>query len=75
MPFATTMSAGTARAIHLASQGEEIPLTARLMAVADAFSAMTTDRPYRKGMDEDVAMALLEAGAGTSGTRPAWRRF
>ncbi len=45
-------------------KGEEIPMTARLMAVADAYSAMTTDRPYRKGMAEDVALALLEAGAG-----------
>ena len=46
-------------------RGEEIPLIARLMAVADAYSAMTTDRPYRKGMAEDVADALLLAGAGT----------
>ena len=44
--------------------GEAIPLTARLMAVADAFSAMTTDRPYRKGMAEAQALAILEAGAG-----------
>ena len=46
-------------------RGEDIPLTARLMAVADAFSAMTTDRPYRKGMQADAAIKLLEAGAGT----------
>ena len=46
-------------------RGEETPLMARLMAVADAYSAMTTDRPYRKGMGEDVADALLLAGAGT----------
>jgi len=46
-------------------RGEETPLTARLMAVADAFSAMTTDRPYRKGMDEGRALAILESGAGT----------
>ncbi len=30
--------------------GEQIPLAARIVAVADAFDAMTTDRPYRKGM-------------------------
>lgn len=36
---------------------------ARLMAVADAFSAMTTDRPYRKGMGEVRALAVLEDGA------------
>ena len=44
---------------------KEIPLMARLMAVADAFSAMTSDRPYRKGMSEDTALSLLEAGAGS----------
>ena len=45
--------------------GEETPLTARLMAVADAYSAMTMDRPYRKGMDPKKALAILESGAGT----------
>lgn len=45
-------------------QGTEIPLMARLMAVADAYSAMTTDRPYRKGMDTDRALSILEDGAG-----------
>ena len=45
--------------------GEETPLSARIMAVADAFSAMTTDRPYRKGMAPDKALSILEAGAGT----------
>ena len=46
-------------------RGEETPLIARLMAVADAFSAMTTDRPYRKGMGQEKALAILESGAGT----------
>jgi len=46
-------------------QGEETPLLARLMAVADALSAMTTDRPYRKGMGRARALAILEDGAGT----------
>lgn len=45
--------------------GEETPIFARLMAVADAFSAMTTDRPYRKGMEERRALSILEDGAGT----------
>lgn len=44
---------------------DETPLTARLMAVADAYSAMTTDRPYRKGMEQRKALSILEAGAGT----------
>ncbi len=46
-------------------EGEETPLLARLMAVADAFSAMTTDRPYRKGVTRRDALAVLQAGAGS----------
>ncbi len=45
--------------------GEAIPLTARIMAVADAYSAMTTDRPYRKGMDPAQARQILQDGAGS----------
>lgn len=45
-------------------KGEEIPLTARVVAVADAFDAMTSDRPYRAGMPAARAFAELEAGAG-----------
>jgi len=44
---------------------KETPLMARLMAVADAFSAMTTDRPYRQGMDRTKALSILDAGSGT----------
>ncbi len=46
-------------------KGEETPLLARIMAVADAYSAMTADRPYRKGMNPQQAQAILSAGAGT----------
>ena len=46
-------------------RGEEIPFTARLLAVADAYSAMTTDRPYRQGMDSEKARRILAEGAGT----------
>lgn len=45
--------------------GDAIPLFARLMAVADAYSAMTTDRPYRKGMAPAQARSILRDGAGT----------
>ncbi|WP_044480255.1 HD-GYP domain-containing protein [Paenibacillus antibioticophila] len=45
--------------------GEDIPLFGRIIAVADAFDAMTSDRPYRKGMDEEKAIAILEEGGGT----------
>ena len=44
--------------------GEETPLLARLLSVADAYSAMTMDRPYRKGKRPDDALAVLRAGAG-----------
>jgi diguanylate cyclase (GGDEF)-like protein len=45
--------------------GEEIPLIARVLAVADAFSAMTTTRPYRKALSVEEALVRLEDGAGT----------
>ncbi len=45
--------------------GPQIPLLARIMAVADAYSAMTTDRPYRKGMPPEEALRVLEEGSGT----------
>jgi putative nucleotidyltransferase with HDIG domain len=48
-----------------ALEGEKAPLLGRLLAVADAFSAMTTDRPYRKGLDWDAAMKEIRAGMGT----------
>ncbi|MFM8271229.1 MAG: HD domain-containing phosphohydrolase [Gemmata sp.] len=46
-------------------KGEEIPLAARVVSVADAFDAMTSDRPYRAGMPAARAFAELQAGAGT----------
>jgi putative nucleotidyltransferase with HDIG domain len=45
--------------------GEDIPLTARVVAVADAFDAMTSDRPYRTGMPAARAFAELQSGSGT----------
>jgi diguanylate cyclase (GGDEF)-like protein len=46
-------------------EGEEIPLIARILAVADAFSAMTTTRPYRKALDIREALDRLGEAAGT----------
>jgi len=46
-------------------KGEEIPHLGRVMAIADAFSAMTLDRPYRMGMSLDEALAEMERGSGT----------
>jgi diguanylate cyclase (GGDEF)-like protein len=45
--------------------GEEIPLVARILAVADAFSAMTTTRPYRKALSVDEAITRLEDAGGS----------
>jgi putative nucleotidyltransferase with HDIG domain len=45
--------------------GDEIPLLGRIMALADAFSAMSLDRPYRKGMGWDEIRKELESGAGS----------
>ncbi|ATW25933.1 HD-GYP domain-containing protein [Candidatus Formimonas warabiya] len=46
-------------------KGDEIPLGARIIAVADSFDAMTSDRPYRKGMDVGNAFRELERCKGT----------
>ena len=46
-------------------QGNAIPLLARALSVADAFAAMTTDRPYRMGRTVPDALAELQKGAGT----------
>lgn len=45
-------------------KGEEIPLGARLFAVADAFDAMTTDRPYRRGMPKEHAIREIREESG-----------
>ena len=46
-------------------RGQDIPDVARILAVADAFSAMTTTRPYRKALDIREALARLGDAAGT----------
>ncbi|HWT94740.1 MAG TPA: HD domain-containing phosphohydrolase [Solirubrobacteraceae bacterium] len=46
-------------------KGEQIPLEARIVGVADAFSAMTADRPYRSRMPLDEACEELQRNAGT----------
>jgi putative nucleotidyltransferase with HDIG domain len=44
--------------------GDKIPLLARIVAVADTFDAMTSDRPYRKGMPAEVAFAEVQKQSG-----------
>lgn len=46
-------------------RGEEIPLGARILAVADAYDAMTSDRPYRRAMSKETAIARLKAASET----------
>ncbi|MGB9886169.1 MAG: diguanylate cyclase [Moorellales bacterium] len=45
-------------------QGEEIPLEARILAIADAYHAMTSDRPYRPALSREQAVGELRALAG-----------
>ena len=45
--------------------GETIPLAARVFSVADTFDALTTDRPYRPGMDIATARRIIDEGEGT----------
>ena len=45
--------------------GERIPLTARMTAVADTFHALTSDRPYRKGMPLEKALDIIDTARGT----------
>jgi HD-GYP domain-containing protein (c-di-GMP phosphodiesterase class II) len=45
--------------------GEEIPIEARLLGVADAFDAMTSDRSYRPALSVDQALAELQRCAGS----------
>lgn len=45
--------------------GEAIPLTARVLAVADSYDAMVSDRPYRNGMPHEKVESILREGSGT----------
>jgi diguanylate cyclase (GGDEF)-like protein/putative nucleotidyltransferase with HDIG domain len=46
-------------------KGEEIPLSARIIAIVDAYHAMISDRPYRPAMSKEKAKRVLRNGAGT----------
>jgi len=46
-------------------RGDDIPLGARIIAVADAFDAITSDRPYRPAQPKEAAAKEIAAGAGT----------
>ena len=68
-------------------KGDEIPLMAKVVAVADTFDAMTTDRPYQQAMKFEDAIARIQGFVGTRydatvvcgvccrlrrGTNPSW---
>ncbi|MFT3985347.1 MAG: response regulator [Lachnospiraceae bacterium] len=46
-------------------KGEEIPISARIVGIADAYDAMTSDRAYRKKLPEEAVKSELEKGRGT----------
>ena len=47
------------------TQGEDIPLESRIIAVADVYDSLTSDRPYRKAMPPFEAREVIEKGSGT----------
>ena len=53
------------RGYPLGLRSHQVPLGARVLNVADAFDAMTSDRPYRRALNLDAALGELERGAGT----------
>jgi HD-GYP domain-containing protein (c-di-GMP phosphodiesterase class II) len=50
--------------LHQVVAGEDIPLEARILAVADAFDAMTSDRPYRSAMSSEEALGEINRCKG-----------
>jgi HD-GYP domain-containing protein (c-di-GMP phosphodiesterase class II) len=56
-------------------RGEEIPILAKIVAVADTYDAMTTDRPYRKAMERTAAIAELKRCSGTQFDREVVKAF
>ena len=51
--------------LHQVIIGQDIPLGARILAVADAYDAMTSDRPYRRGMPVNIALEEIKRCSGT----------
>ncbi|MBR5304821.1 MAG: diguanylate cyclase [Candidatus Gastranaerophilales bacterium] len=56
-------------------KGDEIPLSARIVAVADAYHALISDRPYRKGLSVHKACEILKMGSGVQWDRELIRQF
>jgi HD-GYP domain-containing protein (c-di-GMP phosphodiesterase class II) len=45
-------------------KGDDIPMEARIVSLIDAFVAMTSNRPYRKGLSKEEAIQQIQQGAG-----------
>jgi len=56
-------------------KGNQIPLAARIVSIADAYHALVSDRPYRKGMPIEKACQILKEGAGTQWDSDLVRQF
>lgn len=56
-------------------KGDKIPLEARIIAVADTYHALISDRPYRKGMSVEKACEILKEGAGKQWDSDLIRHF
>lgn len=56
-------------------RGEEIPFSARIVSIADAFHALVSDRPYRKGMSVQKACEILKMGSGIQWDANLVRQF
>ena len=59
------MNGGTDGAIRMGSRGEETPIGARIVAVCDAYEAMTADRVYQHARTPEQALAELRRHAGS----------
>ena len=53
----------------------DIPLAAKIVAIADTYHALISDRPYRRGMDIEKAISILKEGAGTQWDEDLIRTF
>lgn len=53
----------------------DIPLAAKIVAIADTYHALISDRPYRRGMDIEKAISILKNGAGTQWDEDLVRTF
>ncbi len=56
-------------------KGDEIPLSARIVAIADAYHALISDRPYRKGLSVNKACEILKMGANVQWDKELVRKF